>query len=128
MIGEMTSRQIVALANEGLDCGSIARELNVEVSLVKLVLSANLPQDSSPERDLDDNDLVELRHNAKRLALCAEDESVQARMTMFLIERDKPRKIADSGPNIGNINIAIMQSREKFMELTEKYAKIPAES
>jgi hypothetical protein len=120
MIGELSSRQILALSNEGCAADVISKELKIEESLVRLVLSAH-KGGSQDDRDINDAQLALLRSRALGLALGAEDETVAAKMTMFLIERDRPRKVEHTGPNIGQINMAISVAREKFLELSDKY-------
>lgn len=122
MIGELTTRQILALSNEGLDAARIAQELAVELPMVKLVLAAHDPGPRSNDRDIDDNGLNLLRQRALALALNSENEAVSARMIEFLIERDKPKKTVADSPNIGAINVAILNGRGAFNKLIDEYS------
>lgn len=122
MLGESSIRQILALAGEGLNSESISRELQIEEALVKLTLSAN-SSGTAPDRDINDAQLELLRQRAYNLAMGSEDDSVSARMTMFLIERDKPRQEKQS-LNINVINQAIIQAKGKMAELTDLYHEV----
>lgn len=120
MIGELSARQIVALSQQGLSAAEISEVLKTDEASVRLVLNRNevgVPED----RDIDDAQLKTLRKNAYDLALGAEDDNTRARMTMFLIERDRPvKKKEDLGGARGNItliNQAILQSNAKVNEL-----------
>lgn len=56
------------------------------------------------------------------LALQTEDLSVSAKMTRFLIERDKPRAVANPGAgSFVQINAAILNAQEGFKKLTASY-------
>ena len=119
MLGELTSRQIVALGRDGLAVPDIAEQLGVEVSLVKLVLEGNsVPGD----RDITDDDLSALRRHAVDLALRAENEAIQARMTMYLIDRDKPRAAPAQASPITLINNALIAANQSLKALTDEYA------
>jgi len=56
------------------------------------------------------------------LALNSENEAVSARMIEFLIERDKPKKTVADSPNIGAINVAILNGRGAFNKLIDEYS------
>ncbi len=119
MVGELTSRQILALAKDGLDSGAIAKSLDIEEALVRLVLARHVP---GADRDIDDEQLASLRRKAYTLAMSAEDETVSARMVMFLIERDKPSK-AGQGSSIMAINNAIVMANENFNKMIDEYSR-----
>lgn len=120
MIGENESRQIVALSRDGCSAEEISKSLDIELAAVKLVLSAN-NQGSAVDRDINDAQLSELRQRAYNLAMYSQEDAVSARMTMFLIERDKPRKSQDSHLSITNINQALIQANASFGELLKEY-------
>lgn len=126
IVGENSSRQIVALARQGMGAEDIARELELEVGAVKLVLGAN-NVGSELDRDINDEQLIELRNRAFLLAMQDADIGVSARMTMFLIERDKPRKTNDgSSISIQTINQAILAANTSFSDLAKDYLEKPA--
>lgn len=123
MIGEMTTRQIVALANDGAGVDEIATTLNIEVPLVKLALEGNnVDKSSAPDRDITDDDLKLLRRHAMNLALSAENEAVQARMTMYLIDRDKPKVAEQTASPITLINNALITANKSMEALKAEYA------
>lgn len=117
MIGENTTRQIAALAEQGCTSAAIAESLGVEEAYVKLVMQRN---EVGNDRDIDDTQLASLRKHAFNLAVAAENEGIQARMTMFLIERDKPKEKKDVSP-IMLINQAIVAARTDFDKLKESF-------
>lgn len=117
MIDELQSRQILSLAAQGAPAAEIATSLNIEEALVKLVLARHNP---SAERDIDDDQLAALRRHAYNLAIGSTDEAVQARLTMFLIERDKP-KSDQRGSSITAINNALILANDSFKKLVEDY-------
>ena len=124
MVSDLESRQIVALARDGMSSGDIAKELSKDEALVKLVLNTN-EAGSAQDRDINDDELASLRRNAYNLAIGAEDESVQARLTMFLLERDRPPKVANQsqGNAIGNINNAVILAQRGFNDLLKEYTE-----
>lgn len=109
----------MALVKDGMAVEDIANSINVDPALVKLVVARN-SQDG--DRDITDEDLKTLRRHAVDLALSAEDEAVQARMTQWLIERDKPKQKDVSINPILAINQAIIASTQQFHELTKAYS------
>lgn len=119
MLDELNTRQIVALSKDGMSSGEIASSLGIEEAAVKLVMNRN-EVGSAVDRDIDDDQLAALRRHAVGLALGAEDEGVQARMTMFLIERDKPKERSVSSP-IVQINQALISANETFKKMVETY-------
>lgn len=121
MVDELTSRQIIRLSEQGAPAEEIASTLSLELPFVKLVLSSN-SQGSDVDRDINDDQLKRLRDHAFHLAVGADDEAVQARMTQFLIERDKPRERAPMNPIIA-INQALIQANDSFKQMTEKFSK-----
>lgn len=122
---DLTARQICSLGEQGCTVEQISKELDVESALVKLILSRNNVSGAS-DRDITDEDLKLLRRKAVDLALGAEDESVQARMTMFLIERDRPAVRAPTSPLVA-INQAIISANENFSRLLKEYETPPQE-
>lgn len=120
MTGEITNRQILAMANEGLNADLIAADLGLAIEQVKLVLSAHRAG-TEVDRDINDTQLAALRRNAYNLALGSDDDSVQARMTMFLIERDRPKDHAENQSEITAINNAIIIGRAAYEEMMEQY-------
>lgn len=113
MLGELEQRQIAALIREGVPDDEIARQMDIEPALVKLVASKN-----GADRDIDDDQLAILRKHAFNLALGASDDSTQARMTMFLLERDRPSKKSSEASPIALINNAIIAANDAFEKLT----------
>ena len=120
MIGEMQSRQILALSHEGLGPADISRELLIDEGLVKLCLGA-YKEGSEEDRDINDAQLKMIRQKLTDLALGAQDEAVAAKCGMYLLDRDKPRKIDTGGVNIQAINIAIQAARQNFNDLVKVY-------
>ena len=118
MIGELQTRQIMALVNDGLSAGEIAKATDTDEALVKLVI-ARCTQDG--DRDISDEDLMKLRKHAIDLAFNANEESVQMKMTQWLIERDKPRKVETPISPIIAINQAIITARGAFTDLCKEY-------
>lgn len=125
MIGEMQIRQICALVKDGMTPEQIASSLDIDVALVKLAVARN-GQDG--DRDIDDETLKTLRSHAVALALHAEDEAVQARMTQYLIDRDKPRQVQATLNPITLINQALVMANGKFDELVQRYQEKKVES
>jgi len=121
MIGDLTQRQVLALAEQGASSTEIAETLEIEEAAVKLVLNAN-SAGSAQDRDINDEQLAILRQKAFQLAVGAEDESVSARMTMFLIERDKPRLKEQTISPFMQINNAIINGSARFDELARQYS------
>jgi len=120
MVPELVSRQILALASQGSGVSEIASSLGIEEPFVKLVLERHAEVDAV-DRDINDDELKALRHHAFRLATEANDETVQARLTMFLIERDKPSK-ERGGSSILAINKALVLANDSFQNLVKDYA------
>ena len=122
MLNDLTTRQIVELAGQGVNAEEIATTLSVELPLVKLVLNRN-ELGSAQDRDIDDAQLSQLRGHAFWLATQSADISVAAKMTRFLLERDKPRTSSNaSGASpITQVNIAIAAAQENFKKLTAAY-------
>lgn len=121
LVSENTTRAILSLAAEGLEARAISTELGVEPEVVKLTLSAHKAGTES-DRDINDDELSLIRKKLVDLALYSGDEAIQARVGMFLVERDKPRK-ADTPPvsSIQQINIAIQTAAERFADLKKQY-------
>jgi hypothetical protein len=122
MTGEIVNRQILALSLDGLSAEGIASDLCVPLEQVKLVLSAH-KAGSDLDRDINDEQLANLRRNAYNLAIQAEDEAVQARMTMYLLDRDKPKAQTDHRSGITAINNAIIIAKQEYDSLMADYAK-----
>lgn len=120
MIGENESRQVLALSKDGASAEEIARSLDLELGMVKLVLGANGAGEVA-DRDINDEQLAQLREKAFNLAMYSQEDSVAARMTMFLIERDRPSKKLDSGVSIANINNALIAANSSFNDLLKEY-------
>lgn len=119
----MTSRQIVALSQQGLSAADIASGLEIEEAAVRLVLNTN-NTGTSEDRDINDDQLATIRRSLYNLAVGADDESVQAKVGMFLLERAKPSRQKDNsnGSPIININKAIINAQAKFDALAKKYS------
>lgn len=122
MIGELQTRQILALIKDGCTPEQVAESMNVDPALIKLIVARN-SQDG--DRDITDEDLRTLRRHAFDLATSAEDESIQAKMTQWLIERDKPKSKEVTINPILAINQAILASRQSFNELLKEYSDSP---
>lgn len=122
MLNDLTTRQIVELAGQGTPAEEIASTLSVDLALVKLVLSRN-DLGSAQDRDINDSQLSQLRAHAFWLATQAADIPVAAKMTRFLLERDKPRVTsgASGASPITQVNIAIAAAQENFKKLTAAY-------
>lgn len=118
MVHELTNRQILAASSQGISPELIAKELDLDLATVNLVLAAH----NQGDRDINDNQLAILRQNAFDLACQREDISVAARMTTFLIERDKPRSQVSASPMIV-INNAIAAASQRFDELAKGYTE-----
>ena len=124
-MNELESRQVAALAGQGFGVGDIASQLGLDELDVKLCLRAE-GEGRDEDRDITDEDLKKLRKNALSLALGANDESVQAKMTMFLIERDRPSKVAvGTGVNPMQINIMIQEANKRMAETIQAYTTPP---
>jgi hypothetical protein len=121
-MNDLEVRQVLALSGQGFGAKDISGQLGLEELDVKLALRT---QDSGTEedRDITDAELKVLRKNAFVLATQAEDESVQAQMTRFLIERDKPTKVAApaQGINPMQINIMIQEANKRMAETIQAY-------
>jgi hypothetical protein len=124
MIGQLEQGQILSLAAQGAGAEEIATELGIELALVKLVLRAQGAGNES-DRDINDAELALLRKRAFTLCF-SEDESVAAKMTMFLIERDKPKLTNPvNGNSITLVNNAIMLAQSEFNKLRNSYSAEP---
>lgn len=121
MTGEIINRQILALSVDGVNAEGISSDLGVPIEQVKLVLNAH-NAGSSVDRDINDEQLANLRRNAYNLALGSEDEAVQARMTMYLMDRDKPKALPSEHSGITAINKAIIIAKSSYDELMKEYA------
>lgn len=119
MIGELESRQILSLAGDGASPAEIAKGLGVEESLVRLVLSSH-EVGNTADRDINDEQLEALRRHAYNLAIGSSEESIQAKMTMFLLERDKPSG-GRNGNSITAINQALILANGAFEKLTKEF-------
>jgi hypothetical protein len=118
MIGELEQLQIKTLLEQGAVAEDVAKELGIEVALVKLVgAKAELVED----RDITDSELQYLRKHAYNLATGADSHEVQSRMTMFLLERDRPSKKEASVNIIAQINQNLLQGVSRFEELAKVY-------
>lgn len=111
----------MSLANDGASAAQIAKALEVEEPLVRAVLARNEVGEAI-DRDINDAQLAALRQNAFQLAIAGENEAVRARMTMFLIERDKPRERREISP-ITAINKAIILANDQFKNLLSEYGE-----
>jgi hypothetical protein len=108
----------MTLADQGASVEEISDHTGMNVAEVKLVLSAH---NAAPDRDINDDELAFLRQKAVRLAMQDHDLNVAARMTQFLIERDKPRTQQVTSP-IAAINKAIIIANDSFKSLLSDYA------
>lgn len=120
MITELANNQIIALSREGLTSSEIAKETNLPEELVKLSLRSN-NSGTEADRDISDADLALLRKNALHLALNSDNDAVKAKLTMFLIERDKPRLNNAPVTNIQVINQQIERANNRFAEMEKVY-------
>lgn len=125
LVGELSARQVCALRRDGLTVEEIARGLGITEAEVQLVLERNGDNSQAADRDINDGQLAALREKALQLALYSEEDSVSARMTMFLIERDKPRAVKESGNSIQLIQNAIITANENFKKLVAEYSTEP---
>jgi hypothetical protein len=125
MLNDFSQRQILELSAQGANCEEISTTLGCELEMVKLVLNRN-QVGSAADRDIDDEQLNRLRSHAMNLALQTEDLSVSAKMTRFLIERDKPRAVQpQQATPIVQINQAILAAQDSFKKLTASYFTTP---
>lgn len=121
MLGEHSTRQILALAEQNISAEVISRELDLPLEQVKLTLRAN-KKGTETDRDITDDQLALLRQRVFQLATTSSDESVALKAATFLIERDKPVKVQDtSGVNLTLIQQAIIQAQSGFDALRSKY-------
>lgn len=120
MVGEHTTQQVCALSRDGLSAEQISEALGVPIEQVKLALSAN-QLGSEADRDINDEQLAALRTKAFQLAMYSPEDTVAARMTMFLIERDRPSKKAEQLSPIVAINKALVVAQQNFTNLIEEY-------
>jgi len=122
-VHDLVARQILALSAQGFNPPAIAGELVVDEAVVRSVLSVN-GAGAKEDRDIDDAQLKRLRAHAFDLATMANDEGVQAKLTMFLLERDKPAKLPtqSTGINPVQINIAIQQANDKMAQLLQAHS------
>lgn len=121
MIGQLSVEQILALSRDGAPAEEISNSLGIPLERVKLALASN-NQGSIEDRDIDDGQLTALRKHAYDLAMFAEDDSTKARMTMFLLERDKPKQEKALPTNIVLINQAIAAGNHRFSEILKEYS------
>lgn len=120
LVNELTAQQILALARDGCSAEQISGALEVPLEQVKLALVSN-NLGSAADRDINDEQLARLRQRAYDLAMYSQEDAVSARMTMFLIERDKPSKKIEQGNVLVNINNAIMGAQQNFNRMLEEY-------
>jgi len=129
MLGELTTRQIVSFAEQGASIREIADTLQIEEAAVKLVLNANETVTADTDQDVNEAELKLLRRHAFELATNSEDESLQGKMTRWLIERARPARrhnveYENAQQNvIVNINKAILGANGKFNELVNKFTR-----
>jgi hypothetical protein len=123
MIGELQTRQILALVKDGMPIEQIAHSLDIDPALIKLAVARN-SQDG--DRDITDEDLARLRAHAVSLALNADNEAVQAKMTMYLIDRDKPKNSNVTINPILMVNQAIKEAHASFHDLVKEYTDVPS--
>lgn len=120
MLGSVEQRMVLSLAAQGSGAEVIAAELGYAIEDVKLVLNA-YKGGSEEDRDITDTQLATLRMRAYTLALQDSDLGVSARMTQFLIERDKPKNKEQTASPMVLINNAIVGVRERFDKLKDAY-------
>lgn len=120
MINELQNKEILTLAAQGARPAEIAEALGAEEAMVNLVLSAH---NQASDRDITDEQLSLLRARAFSLAMQGEDLTVSARMTQYLIDRDRPKAGAQGSP-ITAINNAIILANERVAELAKEYAPV----
>lgn len=125
-VHDLVARQVLALSSQGFKPDAIAGELEIGEEIVRSVLSVN-KAGAVEDRDIDDAQLKRLRAHAFDLATMANDEGVQAKLTMFLLERDRPAKpaITSTGINPVQINIAIQQANDRMAELLKAHTAVP---
>lgn len=128
MLNDISQRQILELSAQGAAAEEIAGTLGCELGMVKLVLARN-NTGSAEDRDINDEMLARLRDHAFNLALQTEDLGVSAKMTRFLIERDKPRAaVQQNTAPLVQINAAILAAQDSFKKLTTSYFNPPAQT
>jgi hypothetical protein len=117
ILGELQTRQIAALHADGMTIEQISSSLDLAPELVKLAVARN---SNDGDRDITEEDLRRLRSHAVALALGADNEGVQARMTQWLIERDKPKVSANVSPVL-MINQALVAMQQNYGDLLKSY-------
>lgn len=121
MLGSVEQRMVLSLAAQGSGAETISAELGYALEDVKLVLNA-YKSGAEEDRDITDTQLSTLRMRAYTLALQDSDLGVSARMTQFLIERDKPKEKQQTVSPLVMINNAIVGVRERFDQLKDIYS------
>ena len=120
MIDVLTQRQIIAGANSGMSAEDISRDLGIGIEAVKVALAVN-NTGTAADRDINDDELGAIRKNLASLALNASDEAVQARVGMYLLDRDKPRNTQEKFSGITAINNAIILGQSAYENLMKTY-------
>ena len=117
MICSSLINQALTLHRQGASDEEISRELDLSLDIVKGVLARN-----GVDRDINDEQLSNLRQRAYNLAMFSEEDSVSARMVEFLIERDKPRqKEHPMQSSITLIQNAIISAQQRSKTVLEEY-------
>ena len=124
MIGEQTRRVILGALEQGGTVEEIASEMNLLESDVLLVAGSRLKpgQEEDAGFDITADQLATLRGHAFQLALGAEDQAIQAKLTMWLIDRRAPAKTNSGGVNFLQINQQIEEARTKTAALFATYS------
>lgn len=117
MVSELLSRQIVALSRDGASAEEIATSAGISIELVKLVLARH---NQIGDADITEEDLANLRAHALGLALNADDLSIQAKMTQWLIERARPTKSEQTVSPIMLVNQALIAMNGEYKAMLEK--------
>lgn len=117
MICDSLIKQALSLQRQGASDEEISKELELDLSVVKGVLVRN-----GIDRDINDEQLGDLRRRAYHLAMFSEHDAVSARMVEFLIERDKPRqKEQPLQSSITLIQNAIISAQQKSQNVLTEY-------
>lgn len=123
MLSEINSRQVLALAAQGLNAPAISAELGLAEELVRVTLLGNNAGAAPDDRDISDSQLAAIRQRLADIAMNSDDENNAAKVGMFLLERDKPRKVAtpEASTSLALVNTIIVQAQDKMKALMQSY-------
>jgi hypothetical protein len=118
-----TKLQIQTLIRQGLSLEEIAQGLDLPLAAVQFGQIAD--GESIGCGDITEAQLKDLRAHAYNLALAADSEDVQARMTMALLERARPSKRLEAPASpMQQFNITIQTALTSYEEMKRKTAEL----